>query len=179
MTTTIDSYIRTIIADKYYYEWYNNPKINKLECVYPQFNDLHIFDKVEDDLTDTREFFTQEQINSIGWEERFEIIRYLTENITHPSNYRADCYIDYRLTEFKAFIYSRQWDIIFDKYALLKICEHCCYEDGVDAMKEFFEKIINDFSIRTAIAKIKRNKIFILGLSIKLSMRDCGIILVN
>jgi hypothetical protein len=177
MTTLIDSYIRTIIADKYYYEWCNNPKINKLENVFTQFNDLHIFDKVEYILSDTREFFTQEQINSIGWEERFEIIRYLTENITHPSNYRADCYIDYLLEEFKAIIYLRQWDIIFDKYALLKICEHSCYEDGVDAMKEFFKKIINDFSIRTAIAKIKRNKIYILGLEMKLSMRNCGIIL--
>jgi hypothetical protein len=177
MTTTIDSYVKTIIVDKYYYEWYNNPKINKLEGVYTQFNDLDIYDKIHDNLKDTREFFTQEQINSIGWEERFEIIRYLTINITHPSNYRADCYIDYLFLEYKSFIYSRQWDIIFDTYALLRICEHFNFGDEIDAMEEFFEKIINDFSIRTAIAKIKRNKIYILGLEMKLSMRDCGIIL--
>ena len=175
MTTTIDSYIRSNIANKYYYEWYNNPKVNRLECFFPQFNNLHIFDEVHKDLLDTRDFFTQEQINSIGWEERFEIIRYLTEHITHPSNYDAACCVDYLLEEFKAWVYLRQWNIIFDKYALLQIAEHCYCEDNINGYDEFFEKITNDFSVRTAIAKIKRNKLFILGLSMKLSMRDCGL----
>ena len=178
MRTTINSYIRTIIADKYYYAWYNHPEVNKLKSVYPQFNNLHIFEKIENDLSKTRDFFTQEQINSIGWEERFEIIRYLTENITHRTNYNENCYIDYLFDHFKIWIINKQWNIIFDKYALLQVAgEHSHDDDTVDAMGEFFEKIINDFSFRTAIAKVKRNKIYILGLEMKLSMRDCGIIL--
>lgn len=177
MTTTIDSYIRTNIANKYYYAWNNNPKINKLECVYPQFNDLHIFDEVENDLTHTREFFTQEQINSIGWEERFEIIRYLMEHRTWPCNYDEECYVDYLLEDIRKYIINKSWSIIFDKYALLQIATHCTIQDDINAMDEFFEKITNDFSVKYAIAKIKRNEIFILGLSKKLSMRDCGITL--
>ena len=106
MTTTIDSYIRTIIANKYYYAWNNNPKINKLECFLPQFNDLHIFDEVENDLTHTREFFTQEQINSIGWEERFEIIRYLMQHRTCPCNYDEECYVDYLIEDLRKWVSS-------------------------------------------------------------------------
>jgi len=41
--------------------------------------------------------------------------------------------------------------------------------------EDYKNKIIQQI----AFAKVKRNKIFILGLSMKLSMRDCGIILVN
>ncbi len=41
--------------------------------------------------------------------------------------------------------------------------------------EDYKNKIIQQIAFQ----KIKRNKIFILGLSMKLSMRDCGIILVN
>ena len=177
MTTTIDSYIRTIIANIYYYAWNNNPKINKLKSVFPQFNDLHIFDTVENALTNTPDFFTQEQINSIGWEERFEIIRYLMEHRSWPCNYDEECCVEYLLEDIRTYIINKSWNILFDKYALLQIATHCFMDDDINAMDEFFQKITNDFSVRIAITKIKRNKLFVLGLSKKLSMRDCGIIL--
>ena len=175
MTTTIDNYVSKIIVNKYYEIWSQHPKKDKFKSFWLQVNELYIFDEVENALSNTRDFFTQEQINSIGWEERFEIIRYLTENITHRDNYDVNCYIDFELAEFQAFIYTRQWSIIFDKYALLYICKTFCIENN--ELDKFFEKVTNDFSVRTAIAKIKRNEIFILGLSKKLSMRDCGITL--
>jgi hypothetical protein len=177
MTTTIDSYIFKIILNKYYDEWYNNPKVNKLECFFPQFNDLHIFDKIENDLinlAEKKDFFTEEQINSIEWEERFEIIRYLMEQRTHHSNY-IGCYVDYFLEDLRKWIMDKSWHIIFNKYALQRVATHFVIEDETNVMDAFFETITKDFSIRTAIAKIKRNKIYILGLEMKLSMRDCGI----
>jgi hypothetical protein len=179
MRNTIDSYIFKIILNKYYDEWNNNPKINKLECFYPQFNDLHIFDKIENDLINLakkKDLFTEEQINSIGWEERFEIIHYLMEHRTHHSIYVNDgCYVDYLLEHLRKWIIDKSWHIIFNKYALLQIAMHFTIEDEMNVMDAFFETITKDFSIRTAIAKIKRNKIYILGLEMKLSMRDCGI----
>jgi len=178
MRTTIDSYIFKIILNKYYDEWYNNPKINKLKNPLPQFNELYTFDTIENDLINLakkKDFFTEEQINSIEWEERFEIIRYLMEHRTHHTSDTYGYYVDYLLEDLRNWIIDKSWHIIFNKYALLHIPTHFCIEDEMNVMDAFFETITKDFSIRTAIAKIKRNKIYILGLEMKLSMRDCGI----
>ena len=62
----------------------------------------------------------------------------------------------------------------------------CLYEQDIffqfkftKLLRRLEEDYKNKIIQQIAFGKIKRNKIFILGLSMKLSMRDCGIILVN
>ena len=87
MTTTIDSYVYKFVINRYYKIWKNNPKFDKYKSFWAQYFELNLQDEVEDDIRwETQLTFTEEEINSIGWEERFEIIRWLYIDYNPTSN---------------------------------------------------------------------------------------------
>jgi len=179
MTTTIDAIIDKFIVNKYYEVWKNHPTFNKLESFWCQFYDLYIADDVEGRLLNSngtglsfspeKNLFTEEQMNSIGWEERFEIIHFVAKEMQND-------YYSYE-DQFQNAIISKNWKFIFTTYAQYYASYH--FSSCSSLKYSFFNKVLAEFKFKTAIAKIKRNEIFILGLSMKISMRDCGIILVN
>ena len=169
MTTTIDSYVYKFIINRYYEIWKNNPKFDKYKSFWVQYFELNLQDEVEDDIRwETQLTFTEEEINSIGWAERFEIIRWLYIDYNPTSN---------ASTSLRDDIIERNWRNIFESYGIRYALSHfeCCSCFPY----HLFEMVLKEFKFKTAIAKIKRNKLFILGLSMKLSMRDCGLKLVS
>jgi hypothetical protein len=176
MPTNIDAIIDKIVLNVYYKVWKNHPTFNKLESFWKQYNDLYIADTVEGKVNwGELEFeYTEEQINSIGWEERFEIIRIVSKKIKKIPKREAR---DFSMFNFQSNIIDKNWQEIFNSYSyeytpyLFSCCSSLPYQ--------LFKIVLEEFKFKTAIAKVKRNKIFILGLSMKISMRDCGIILVN
>jgi hypothetical protein len=173
MTTNIDALVDKIIVNKYYEVWKKNPKFNKQESFWRQFYDLYIADEVEGTLIfgSDKNLFTEEQINSIGWEERFEMIRLITKHIRRDQE-------DYDITDtFHSAIIKKIWKYIFDIYSSYYASYH--FSSCSSLKYSFFDMVLAEFKFKTAIAKVKRNKLYILGLSMKLSMRDCGIILAN
>lgn len=179
MTTTIDALVDKFIVNKYYEVWKKHPKFNKQESFWCQFYDLYIADEVEGRLLNSngtglsfspeKNLFTEEQMNSIGWEERFEIIHFVAKEMRND-------YYSYE-DQFQNAIISKNWKYIFTTYSQYYASYHFSSCSSLKYL--FFDMVLADFKIKTAIAKIKRNKLYILGLSMKLSMRDCGLILAN
>jgi hypothetical protein len=175
MTTTIDATVDKFIVNKYYEVWKKHPKFNKQESFWRQFYDLYIDAEVEGRLVNSNgtglsfsseeNLFTEEQINSIGWEERFEIIHFIAKEMHYD-------YYSYE-DQFQTAIRSKNWKFIFTTYSQYYASYH--FRSCSSLKYLFFDMVLADFKFKTAIAKIKRNQIFILGLSMKLSMRDCGI----
>ena len=171
MTKNIDAIIDKILLDLYYKVWNNHPKVNKQESFWKQYEDLYIADEVEDIVNWELKFhYTEEQINSISNGERAEMIRFIEREI---KNRPSEKYKIIQMRELVHAIIRKDWKYIFNAYSHYYAPYHfnCCSS----LPYWLYDMVLKDFKFKTAIAKVKRNKLYILGLSMKLSMRDCGI----
>jgi hypothetical protein len=180
MTTNIDALVDKIILNKYYEVWKTHPRFNKQKSFWCQFYDLYIADEVEGCLIfgSEKNLFTEEQINSIGWEERFEMIRFTTKHIRraqedYDNSDDLQFRVQYLTDNFHSAIIKKNWKYIFDTYSAYYASYH--FSSCSNLPYQLFKMVLADFKFKTAIAKVKRNKLYRLGLSMKLSMRDCGI----
>ena len=171
MTKNIDAIIDKILLDVYYKVWNNHPKLNKQESFWNHFDNCNMRDEVEDIVNWELKFhYTEEQINSISNGERAEMIRFIEREI---KNRPREEYKIIQMRELVHAIIRKDWKYIFNAYSHYYAPYHfnCCSS----LPYWLYDMVLKDFKFKTAIAKVKRNQIFILGLSMKLSMRDCGI----
>jgi len=173
MTTNVDALIDKVILDVYYNVWKDHPTFNKLESFWKQYNDLHIAEEVEDRvLWGELELvkYTEEKISTINSEERKEMTNFIVREI---KNMPAKIARDSCMSRLQSAIIKKDWQYIFRTYSYKYAVYHFSSCSSLPYL--LFDMVLADFKFKTAIAKVKRNKLYILGLSMKLSMRDCGI----
>lgn len=87
--------------------------------------------------------------------------------------------------KFKTFEHEEEDMMSYNIFIVEGATEHMFKKDPFFQLKfnKLLERLEEDYKNKIihqiAFEKIKRNKLFILGLSMKISMRNCGIILVN